>query len=191
MISTLLIFGAAGSGTTTLAHSLAERLQWTHLDADAYYWEATPIPFQQKVPKAIRQQRLIADVEQHTPVVVSGSLATWGEYWQTAFDLAVFLQLPSELRMVRLRQREIARYGDSLKTHPERQAISDAFLTWAAQYDDPNFEGRSIRQHQDWMKQLSCEVLNLKGDLSNEERIRRVLAHPSFPPPTDTPRPEH
>ena len=39
------VFGASGSGTTTLGRALAEALGSVHLDTDAYFWESTDPPF--------------------------------------------------------------------------------------------------------------------------------------------------
>ena len=42
------IMGASGSGTSTLAAALSQRLAFVHLDADDYYWLATDPPFTNK-----------------------------------------------------------------------------------------------------------------------------------------------
>ncbi|MEM1326245.1 MAG: AAA family ATPase [Bacteroidota bacterium] len=172
----LLIFGASDSGTTTLARSLAQKLDCKHLDADYYYWVKTPIPFQKKRFKSLRQAELQHDFSTHQNVIVSGSLVTWSDYWQTAFDLVVFLYLPPDIRLKRLQQREAERYGDALLVDKRIQVTSKAFLAWAAQYDDPNFDGRSITQHRNWMKLLDYPVVELTGDLTNNEYMEKVLA---------------
>ncbi|MEM7375117.1 MAG: AAA family ATPase [Bacteroidota bacterium] len=171
----ILIFGASGSGTTTLAQELGKRLQWKTLDTDAYYWKKTHPPFQQKIPLHIRQEQLRADVESAQHVIVSGSLVSWGRYWETAFDLAVFLRIPHDIRMHRLLLREKSRYGEQLASDLDLQANSMAFLQWASHYDDPEFEGRSIRQHEQWMKVLRCPVLRIEGDTSVKERLGLLL----------------
>ncbi|HAA15531.1 MAG TPA: hypothetical protein DCE41_29030 [Cytophagales bacterium] len=171
----IVVFGASGSGTTTLGKGLAQALGAAHLDADDYYWVPTEPPFQNKVSWAERNENLQKDFYAQDRVVVSGSLVSWAAYWTSAFHLAVFLQLPSEVRMHRLRVREEERHGDALHTDPKRKAISEAFLEWAAQYDDPHFDGRSLQQHQQWMQQLTCPVLTLAGDLTREIRLSRVM----------------
>ncbi|MEO9870293.1 AAA family ATPase [Ekhidna sp.] len=168
------IFGASGSGTTTLANELADKLNYVHLDADEYYWRKTNPPFQEKIPLSERSNTLQLDFQKNVNVIVSGSLVTWGDYWVSAFDLAIFLLIPSEVRMRRLSKREQERYGDQLINDHTIADNSQAFLEWARKYDDPSFDGRSIKQHQDWIKKLTCKTLKITGDTSIEKRIQLV-----------------
>ncbi|OJJ15418.1 hypothetical protein BKI52_39065 [marine bacterium AO1-C] len=170
----LIIFGASGAGTTTLAQSLGHQLGWTHLDADDYYWANTPIPYEVKVPLEERHENLRQDLEASKQVIISGSLVTWGKYWLQAFDLGIFLRIPHEVRMERLKQREIDRYGKALESE-YRQKKMHEFLTWASQYDDPSFASRNISQHRRWIELLECEVLEIDGDFTNEARMQKVL----------------
>ncbi|MEM8527377.1 MAG: AAA family ATPase [Bacteroidota bacterium] len=166
------IFGASGSGTTTLGKTIAQQWNWTHLDADDYYWEKTDPPFQTKVPLEQRNKNLLQDFNASENVVVSGSMISWGEHWATAFDWMVFLYIPSEIRMERLRKRERERYGTLLDTDPSFQANSQAFLEWAAQYDIGTFEGRSLVIHNAWIDNLRCPVLRIEGDTSIKQRVK-------------------
>ena len=72
--------------------------------------------------------------------------------------------------MERLQKREVERYGDQLITNQKIKTNSKLFLEWAEKYDDENFTGRSISVHRDWMEALSCEVVKLEADLSNDTR---------------------
>jgi adenylate kinase family enzyme len=54
----LHIFGASGSGTTTLGRGLAAELGLMHLDSDDFFWEATDPPYTRRRPTPERQQRL-------------------------------------------------------------------------------------------------------------------------------------
>ena len=169
------IFGASGSGTTTLAKALGEHLGWLALDADEYYWKLTDPPYQEKYPLEERSQNMQRAVEEAAQVIVSGSMVSWGDYWNNVFDLAVFLYIPKGLRMERLRAREEERYGDRLKTDADIQATSKEFLEWAEQYDEGDVEMRSLAIHEAWMKRLACPVLRLEGDLTVAERVAKVV----------------
>ena len=171
----ILIFGASGSGTTTVGKALAEILDFIHLDVDDYYWEQTTPPFQVKISSTQRNAALLRDFRNHKNVIVSGSLVSWGAYWETAFDFAIFIYLPMEIRMKRLEKREIERYGDLLFTDEATRENSKAFLDWAQRYDDENFKGRSKYIHEEWMKLLSCPVLKLMGELELKEQVDKIL----------------
>lgn len=169
------IFGASGSGATTLGKQLSLQLGWKHLDADDYYWEKTNPPFQTKIPLTAGNASITQAFEAHESVIISGSMVSWGKQWESAFDLAVFLYLPPEIRMERLRNRETERYGKLLQTDEPTISSSKAFLAWAAKYDDPDFEGRSLTIHNQWIKKLTCPVLRIEGDTTVSERVALVL----------------
>ena len=171
----LNVVGASGSGTTTLAAALAQRGPWTHLDADDFYWEPTTPAFVHKVAPELRRARLAAAFDAQPEVVVSGSLVSWGERWRGAFDLVVFLWIPPALRLERLRVRERARLGPEQLRDADTTARSDAFLAWAARYDDPDFDGRSRAVHEAWLKTLSCPVLRLEGDRTVQDSVQAVV----------------
>lgn len=93
-----------------------------------------------------------------------------GDYWRTAFDLAVYLWIPKEIRLERLHQREKAR-GLLIGQAVEQSRF---FLDWAAHYDQGDLPGRSRARHQAWMGQLSCPVLRLEGDLLLGEKVKLI-----------------
>ncbi len=170
------IFGASGSGTTTLGKALQQKLGYRHLDADNYYWEKTAPPFQIKIPIEKRNQLITKDFLAQENCIISGSMVSWGVEWASAFDLYVFLYLPPAIRMQRLKDREIERYGAALKTNEKFRADSKAFLEWASQYDDGTFQGRSLGIHLDWIQVLEGKVLKIEGDTTVEDRVERIVA---------------
>ena len=159
----ILIFGASGSGTTTLASCLSQRTGFPHLEVDNYYWKPTNPPFQEKVDKTVRQKNLLLDFQSYNNAIVCGSMVSWGKAWETAFDFVIFIYLDNQTRMQRLKKREVERYGDQLLTDKRTQENSEAFLEWANKYDDPNFSGRSLKIHEDWIKKINRPVLRLDG----------------------------
>lgn len=171
----LNIVGASGSGTTTLADAVARAQGWTHLDVDDFYWVPTDPPFQEKLPVDVRQAALASAAARHDDVVVSGSLVSWGDRWSKTFDLVVFLYIPVETRIARLRERERARYGARLDEDPQAAARSAEFLAWSRRYEEPTFEGRSLSVHRRWLETVSGTVLSIEGDTSRDARLHAVL----------------
>jgi adenylate kinase family enzyme len=106
MLHHIHILGASGSGTTTLGRALAKRLQCPHFDTDDYFWLLTDPSFTHQRERTERQRLLMDDVTAHDSWVLSGSLCGWGDVAIPLFELVVFLWIPHDVRMARLRQRE-------------------------------------------------------------------------------------
>ncbi len=172
----ILIFGGSGCGKTTLGKELERKTDFVHLDSDEYYWVKTELPFQEKIPLSIRNKNLKADFQKSKNVIVSGSLITWGKEWETSFDLVIFMYLKNNERMKRLEEREIERYGEMLITHKKTQQHSQEFLEWANQYENPNFNGRTLKIHNDWINLFDCKVLRIDGELELNDKTEKVIA---------------
>jgi len=176
MIEKIHIFGASGSGTTTLGQALAKRLGYQHLDTDNYFWLPTKPPFQSKREVNERRKLLTQDLNSTTRWILSGSLCGWGDIFIPKFELVVYLWIPHALRMARLGKREVERYGETeLKRGGAMHAASNAFLEWADGYDEGGLDMRSYARHEQWLADLPCKFLRLEGDLSVAERVEAVL----------------
>src|SRR5215467_5357841 len=135
MIQRIHILGASGSGTTTLGRALAARLQCAHFDTDDYVWLPTDLPFTHQRERTERAQLLMNDITAHDAWVVSGSLCGWGDVAIPLFELVVFLSIPHDIRMERLRRRERTRFGKRILPGGDMYESSQAFLTRAASYE--------------------------------------------------------
>jgi adenylate kinase family enzyme len=171
------ITGASGSGTTTLGCALAGRLGWRHLDSDDFFWIASEPPFQEKREAGLRAAMLRAALADTPRWVLSGSVMGWTGLAAPDFDLVIFLDLPTALRMARLEAREIERYGtEALAPGGDRYAESQEFLAWAAAYDDAETVGRNRVAHKRWLADLACPVLRLDSTRALRDNVETVLA---------------
>ncbi len=91
------------------------------------------------------------------------------------FDLVIFLWIPPDVRLARLQQRELERYGAEALAGGSLYEQSQAFLSWAALYDHAGTEVRSKSSHEQWLAELACPILRIEGDYSTEERIAMVM----------------
>ena len=165
------ILGAAGAGTTTLGIALARRLNVDYFDTDDFYWQQTESPFTVARLKGERIRLL----QEHTAGlegwVLSGSLCGWGDPMIEQFTHVVFLRLDPQVRLQRLRLREVQRYGDQILKGSSRHDNSIAFLAWAARYDEGNHSVRSLRRHETWLKALECPVIRLDSTHHSVEAL--------------------
>jgi adenylate kinase family enzyme len=159
------ILGASGSGTTTLAAAIAAKHGHRHLDTDEFFWLPTDPPFQTPRPRGARLTLLENALAESTAWVLSGSLCGWGDPLITRFQLIVFVAIPTEIRLQRLRAREIARYGrDAIAPGGRLHQAHVAFLEWAARYDVADATERSRTLHDGWLAAIDVPVVRLEGD---------------------------
>lgn len=172
------IFGASGSGTSTLGQYIGEQLGYTVLDSDDYFWLPTSTHFTVKREPAERIALMKRDIERAENVVISGSLASWGDPLIPMFTLAVRLITETSERLRRIRAREYGRFGERILPGGDMFEQHQAFLKWASEYDDGPVTMRSKRMHNEWQKQLSCKLLTLSGSdplAQNFEAVRKEL----------------
>jgi uridine kinase len=163
----VLITGAPGSGTTTLGEALASSIDGVFFDADDFYWMPTDPPFVEKRNRDLRGSLFSDALRSHPRVVVAGSIMGWGRDLEDAFDLVVFLQLETAIRIARLREREMRTSG----------RVDPAFIEWATRYDVGPPTGRSLKKHEAWLATRKCSVVRIDGDLTVEARLERIAPH--------------
>jgi len=170
------ILGASGSGTTTLGAALAARLGHAHFDTDDFYWLPTEPRFLEIRPPEARIARLTSALDGAGGWVLSGSLCGWGDIFIPRFELVVFISLPAEVRMARLAQREVGRYGaEAIAPGGTHHAKYETFMAWAAAYDTGEVS-RTRAIHEQWLAALPCPVLRLTTAAPIAEHLARVLA---------------
>ena len=149
-----------------LGRALAARYGAAFCDSDDFFWLPTDPPYKVQCPPADRLTRLLSRLAEQPRVVVAGSVQEWGLQIEDAFDLIVFLRVPTEVRLARLRQRDLDRFG----------RVNTGFLAWAAQYELGVLKGRSLPKQLSWLGERNCEVLRLTGSQAVEQYVDQVHA---------------
>jgi len=165
------ITGASGAGTTTLAKALSEKYGYTHLDTDDFFWEETEPPFTLKRERVARQALLWQAIQACEACVISGSLTEWGDVFLLTFQLVIYVQTQTDVRIARLREREFLRFGERILQGGDMAEAHQQFLLWAAQYDEGGLDMRSAREHEKWLLKVPCPVVRVDGAW----RLRRLL----------------
>ena len=170
------ITGASGSGVTTIGRALAQATGLPHHDTDDYFWLPTEPPFKEKRPIEDRIRLMRELFVPRSGWVLSGSLGGWAKEIEPCFDAVVFVSTPTPLRIERLRKREELRYGvEATLEGGSHYEDAKAFLTYAANYDDPSFNGRSQASHEIWLRSLNCPITRVNGHLPTSEVVDEIL----------------
>lgn len=174
------VMGASGSGTTSLGLALAERLDIAHLDTDDFFWLPTDPPFTTPRDADERIAMLLRQALPDEGWVLSGSALKWARPIEPLYDLIVFLRIDPEVRMARIRAREIARYGNRIRPGGDMAVKSQEFMEWAASYDTAGPERRSLAAHEQWLETQTSPVLRLDSSREIGELVAEVLLHPAI-----------
>jgi hypothetical protein len=116
------------------------------------------------------------DLTAHNAWVSSGSLCGWGDVAIPLFELVVFLSIPKDIRMERLYRREHTRFGTRILPGGDMYEVSQAFLMWAASYDEGGLDIRSRRLHDQWLSTLPCPILCFEGEYTINEQLAVLMA---------------
>lgn len=174
-MSVIHIYGASGSGTSTLGRALQDTYAYAHFDSDDYYWLPTNPPFVTPRPRADRVALLQRDVASADNAAVTGSLCGWGDALMASFTLAVRLVVPTEVRVERLKKREAQRFGSRIEAGGDMYEEHIKFLKWASGYDTGDVLTRSIALHDAWDKLLPCKKIVLDGTRPVEQLLKEIM----------------
>jgi hypothetical protein len=86
-------------------------------------------------------------------------------------ELVVYLWLPHDVRMARLRCREQERFGERIPPGGDMYEHSQTSFAWAAAYDERALDIRSRRLHEQWLRMLLCPIICCEGEYSTEEQL--------------------
>jgi len=155
MTQRIILLGANGSGKTTLGRELARVLDIPHFDVEDYYFYKTGLPYSAEIPWEERNKMLLDDMKNHGSYIVSGDVSGWDEEFLTAFNLVVFLSAPADVRMKRIENRELARWGNRVLEGGDMYESQMKFRKFAATRDVNVFEKAMLK--------YSCPALYFDG----------------------------
>ena len=131
MKNVIHIYGASGSGTSTLGRKICEELDYKFMDTDDYFWLPTNPKYTTKRSKEERLALMKKDISEDDNVVIYGSLVDWGDELIQLFTLAIRLVTDTEIRIKRLKIREKKKFGDRIMPGGDMYANYIEFIEWA------------------------------------------------------------
>ena len=168
------IYGASGSGTSTLGRYISDKLGYLFMDVDDYFWEPTDPPYTVKRSFEKRLELMKKDIATSDQIVISGSLVDWGDELIPLFTTVIRLETDMEIRIDRLRKREKENFGERIELGGDMYQNHKDFIEWAASYDDGGLDIRSKAKHDEWQKLLKCKQILLDGSKSLEYNFNQI-----------------
>ncbi len=162
----ICVCGLNGSGKTTLAEALAKELNFKHMDIEQYYFTSTDNPYASSRTREEVEQLLLTDIKQNPCFVFSAVNGDMTPEINENYTLAVYLNVPLDMRMKRIRQRAIDKFGDRVLPGGDMYEQEEQFFSYA--------EKRTPEKIEKWLKTLSCKVIRLDGTRPKQENVELI-----------------
>lgn len=169
------IIGGSGTGKSTLGRYISEKEKIKWIDTDNYLWKDDT--FTENNPLEKRKKWYQKDINSYSNYVVSGSIFMWNPKGFSNRDLLVFLSLDEDIRMERLRDREIKRNNLSKMWLDEKGDYTNEFLEWCKTYWTATEKSMSgTYAEQEYQMEISkSPVLKLDSSKSLEALYVEIL----------------
>ena len=151
----IIVFGTNGSGKTTLGRELARFLNFNHIDHEKYAFNESEIPYTNPRSGEECIDMMLADIEKHGSFVISAVTGDFGKKIVQLYKLAVFMSVPHELRIERIKQREIERYGNRVLEGGDMYEQTQKFYDFIAT--------RPLARIEKWAESLICPIIHMDG----------------------------
>jgi cytidylate kinase len=169
MINGIIIMGLNGSGKSTICHELADLLNYRYMDVEDYYFLDSDIPYDKSRNHEEVKQLMLDDIKIYHNYVLSSVGCNWGSDIVSTYKLAILLYAPLEVRLERINQREITRFGNRVleggDMYESQKRFHDMVVSRSAE---------DIKQH---ACSLTCPVLEINATLPVKEILGLIYSY--------------
>lgn len=163
MINGIIIVGLNGSGKSTICHELADLLNYRRMDVEDYYFLDSDTSYTKSRTREEVKQLMLDDIKFYHNYVLSSVGCNWGSEIVSTYKLAILLYAPLQVRLERIKQREITRFGNRVLEGGDMYESQRRFHDMVA--------SRSAEDIKQQTSSLACPVLEIKATLPVKEII--------------------
>lgn len=171
MANGILICGLNGCGKSTLGRALAQETGLHFIDNENLFFTRT----KENEPYANARSRdevirlLMQEVHAHGDFIFAAVKGDYGEDILPLYTLAVYIDVPRDVRTQRVRNRSFQKFGQRMLAGGDLHESEEAFFQMAAARADDYVET--------WLEGLRCPILRIDGTRPVAENVRLILRH--------------
>lgn len=165
----IIICGLNGAGKSTLGRVLADRTGWVFKDVEDYYFPKNDPSYPYATQRTEEEivKLLHTDLCQNDNIIFAGVRGNYSSEIAAMFTNAVFIKVPKEIRMERVRSRAFNKFGNRVLQGGDLYERENAF------YDI--IEKRTDEVVTKWLKTLNIPVITIDGQKPIEENVDLIL----------------
>lgn len=163
----IIVFGLNGSGKSTLGPELARLLGYKHMDIEDYYFIESEIPYTNQRSREDVIKLMSDDIKNHNNFVLSALKGDFDEEIISFYEFGVFIDAPKEIRIERLKQRSINKFGDRVKKGGDMYHSELKFIEYA--------KTRTLDNIEEWSKSITCPIIRVNGMKAIRENANFII----------------
>ena len=169
----IIVCGGNGAGKSTLGKSLASELGYKFEDIENYYFPKDNPEYEYAVSRTREEvtELLKADLKQYADFVLASVKADYGKEVEELFDIAVYIDVPKEVRAKRVYERSYKQFGDRILPGGDLYESEKRFFDMVAQRPDDY----AIK----WLNEMDIPIIKVDGTQpikKSVEEIKRRLS---------------
>ena len=170
----IMILGPSGSGKTTLGKAVAEKLGYPYFDVDDYIWRQDTVePYTKMYAREEKISRLSKDMEPYEHFVMAGSMSSFHYAFDDTFAMMVLLYVEPDIRVQRVHNRSIVRFGERVLEGGDLYERHLKFLEENRRYESDG--SPNLREQKEWMQNMPCVKIELDGTNSIENNAKIIV----------------
>lgn len=165
----IIVCGMNGAGKSTLGLALARELGYTFIDIEDIYFPKTDPSYLYSSPRTDEEveELLMEKMSGSKAFVLAAVRGDYSERITKSFDLAVYIDVPKDVRMERILKRSRDKFGDRAMPGGDLYEREQRFFEMC----------RSRGEHaaENWVKTLDCPVVRVDGLRTVEENVDIII----------------
>lgn len=165
----IIVCGGNGAGKSTLGKQLAQQLGWKFMDIEDYYFPEKNADYDYATARTRDEvaDLLVEDMQKYDDFVLASVKGNYGEAVTSMFNCAVFISVPKEIRMERVKKRSYQKFGDRMLQGGDLYEQEQSFFDMV--------ERRSEKDVTDWLQSMNIPVIQVDGTQSIDSNVKRIM----------------
>ncbi len=166
----IIVCGGNGAGKSTLGKALAAELGLPFMDIEDYYFakENTEYDYAAARTRDEVSELLLDDMKCCGGFVLSAVKGNYGTHVENMFTHAVFINVPKEIRLQRVRERSYKKFGDRMLPNGDLYEREEKFFAMVESRTDDDVVA--------WLESLNVPMIEVEGTRPIDISIAEIKA---------------
>ena len=164
----IIVCGGNGAGKSTLGKVLASELGYKFEDIENYYFPKENPKYEYSDSRTREEvaKFLLADMKKYTDFVLASVHGNYGKEIKELFDIAVYIEVPKEVREKRVYERSYKQFGERMLPGGDLYEDEKRFLDMVAK--------RPEDYATKWLSDMDIPIIKIDGTQTIEKSVEEI-----------------